>query len=260
MKVPWPTRRLRAHPPSVLIVEVHRTFGNLGVVLAAFVVAGCGGGGGGPSIPIDQFLPQYVAATCHTIFACCDATEIAALGSIDPTIVDEASCEASLTAMAAMHWANDKALVDAGFATYHGDRARACLDAVSSLTCSTWGGPFGTDRPPQCDGLLVGTLPAGSACALGGQCASGYCVGTGDGEPACAAPVELGESCQFAPCVSGLACVSDSSGSIPRTCGYALPDGSPCFYDPDCKSGLCAEDAATGQYACSRAARTCDGI
>jgi hypothetical protein len=237
---------------------VRRAFADIGFVLAAFVVAGCGGGGGGggASIPIDQLDAQLFAVFCHKMFACCDATEIAA---VDPTIVDEATCEASLSAIHAMSPGNDKALVDAGLAIYDGDRARACLDAVSALPCSTWGGPFGNVPIPQCDGVFTGTLPAGSACGISGECASDYCGNAPTGGLACAAPVMLGESCEFAPCVSGLACVSNGSSGGPRICGHAFADGSSCLYNPDCTSGHCTTDAATGLSACSRPA-TCNGI
>ena len=251
---PW-QRALRVRPPSVLIVEVQRTGGNIGVVLAAFVVAGCGGGGGGAPIPIDQLDAQLFAVFCHKMFICCDATEIAA---IDPTIVDEVTCEASLSAIHSMSPGDGKALVDAGLATYDGARARACLDAVSALPCSTWGGPFGNVPIPQCDGVYTGTLPAGSACATSGECTSDYCGNAPAGGPACAAPVMLGESCELAPCVAGLACVSHSSGG-PRTCGHAFADGESCLDNPDCTSGHCTTDAATGLSACSRPA-TCNGI
>ena len=236
---------------------MQRALGKIGVVLAALVVAGCGGGGGGAPIPFDQFDAQFIAVYCHKTFACCDTGEIAA---IDPTIVDEATCEASFSAMAAMHPAPGKALVDAGLATYHGDRARTCLDAVIVLPCIMWGGPSSKTPIPQCDGVIEGTLPAGSACGTSAECASDYCGNDNAGGLACAAPVMLGESCEFAPCVSGLACVSNPSSGGPRMCGHAFPDGSACAYDPDCTSGLCATDAASGlSGACSRPA-TCNGI
>lgn len=208
---------------------------------------------------MDQFFSQYVAALCHKVFTCCDAAEIAAFRSmVDPTIVDEASCEASSTAMSGTQLALEQYRVDAGLATYHGDRARACVDAESALTCSTWGGLFGMKMPPACAGVLVGALADGSPCYNSEDCASGYCGDTATGQGACVAPVKLGERCELAPCASGLTCVSDPSSGGPNTCGHEFPDGSPCLYDADCQSGICSTTAATNGV-CTPPETTCTG-
>jgi hypothetical protein len=233
-------------------------FRNIG--LAAFVVVGCGGGGGGASVAVDQFASQYTAALCHKIFTCCDPTEIAEFGTLlDATVVDEATCAARSTARYEAVLASDKARVDAGRAAFQADQGRACVDAVSALTCSAWGGPFTANVLPQCEGLFVGTSPIGSACDTGEECATGFCGARLAGGNSCMPLAKRGESCADAPCPLGLACVSNPPSGGPLMCGDPLADGLPCMYDPDCASGRCATDAATGESVCSPEPTSCTG-
>ena len=75
------------------MAAMRRAFEGIGVVVFTWALTqGCGGGGGGPPEPVGEFSADYVAALCHRILAC-NSSEIAAL---DPTIVDQASCEAGL--------------------------------------------------------------------------------------------------------------------------------------------------------------------
>jgi hypothetical protein len=225
------------------------------VVSALTTTLGCGQASSGSSIGLDQFSTESVAAVCHKVFTCCTSTEIAA---IDPMIVDEASCEARLAPTPSSVLTSAPALVDAGVVVYHGDAARACLDAFAALPCNTWGGPFSSLRLAACAPVFQGTLPAGSTCAVSAECASDYCTNASNGGVACAAPVNLGESCEFAPCTSGLSCVSNQAGG-PRTCGHPFPDGSACLYAQDCASGFCSMDPSTGSSTCEPPA-TCNGL
>src|SRR5207248_3684158 len=133
----------------------------------------------------------------------------------------------------------------------------AGLAALAALPCGMWGGARNPPPVPQCDGVFVGTLSAGSARGTSVECASNFCTNASTGVgSACAAPVGLGQSCEFAPCTSGLACVSNSSGG-PRTCGQSFPAGSSCHYNEDCASGLCMGDASGNPPTC--VAASCNG-
>jgi hypothetical protein len=230
----------------------------MSVVLTAVAMApGCGGGGSsGPPLPLDQFIAQFLVLRCHKVLSCCSSSEIAA---IDPMIVDEASCETRLAPTPQSDLALAPALVDAGLVTYDGDVAQKCLDALAALTCETWAGPFNIPTPPQCNGLIEGTVAAGGSCGVSLECASDYCTNASNGGLACAAPVALGVSCELAPCVSGLSCVSSPQSGAPRTCGHPSPDGSACVHDADCTSNFCNTDVSTGLSTCAPPG-TCDAV
>lgn len=233
---------------------MRRAFGGIGAALLGCALAqGCGSSGSPEAM--GQFGGDYVAAVCQRILACCSGAEIAA---VDPTIVDQASCETALAPSSGSLLVTGAAAVDAGVAVYHGDAARACLTALAALPCGMWSGPLALPRVPQCDGIFVGTLPAGSTCGTSVECASNYCTNNNTGGDSCAAPVTGGQSCEFAPCTSGLSCVSPPGGNGLRTCGEPSPAGSPCFYNQDCTSGFCTLDATTGQSTCSPAT-SCPG-
>jgi hypothetical protein len=207
------------------------------------LVSGCSGGGGsGRSPPVDQFGAEYVAELCHKLLSCCDSAQLAA---IDSTIVDEASCEARFAPSPQSDLALAPGLVDAGVVTYHADTAQGCLDELAALPCVA----SGPAPLQQCRRVFQGTLGAGSLCAVSLQCASDYCTNANSSVLACAGPVGLGESCEFAPCSPGLSCVSSAS-SGPRTCGQPLLNGQACMYNADCAGGACVRDASTGLAIC----------
>jgi hypothetical protein len=241
------------------MMPMRRGFGSVGIVLATLMIAsGCGGGGGGGGapLPLDQFATELVAAICHKTFTCCDATELATL---DPSIVDEASCRASYGASYSMRTAQFQAEIDAGLSVYDPGAARRCLDTFAALTCAAWGGDLSLRRYPVCADVMVGTQPAGTACASTDECAGGYCGSSSTNMAAtCADRVNRGESCEFAACVHGLACVSPPSGG-PRTCGDPAPDGSSCAFDDDCASTFCVPDSTAGGRTCG-IQTTCNGV
>jgi hypothetical protein len=223
---------------------MRRGFGSV-LVLPAIAFIACGGGSGGSggsSIPIDQLGSEFAAVFCHKMFMCCDASERT---SIDSTAVDEATCRSSMSADA--KFALLQAEVAGGHVTYRGDHARSCIDAVAALPCAQWGADFELLRFPACQTIVEGTIATGGVCASNDECVSGFC-GSSTGALVCAPPAQLGESCDFARCVSGLACRTDASAS-PAKCGQPLPDGAACVDRNDCVSGYCITDG-TGQAFC----------
>jgi hypothetical protein len=229
---------------------MRRTFWGVAVVLSAVALTlGCGGGGA--SIPLDQFGNEFAAIYCHKMFTCCDAREIT---SIDANAVDEATCRSHLAGNVRI--APLPSEVDAGRVLYHGDRARGCLDTLTALPCQQWVADDALTRFPICATIVEGTLVTGSACVTSDECSGGYC-GNNTGTFVCAAPAQLGQSCEFARCVLGLACLTNQSGA-PRMCGQPLPDGASCFSAEECASTYCITDG-TGLAFCGLP-MTCDGI
>jgi hypothetical protein len=231
------------------------------VVSAAALALGCSGGAvgggdggdGGSSVPFDRFGSAFAAAYCHQMFMCCNADE---LTSIDATAVDEASCQSGMTAFFSGKLAVTQAEIDAGLVVYHGDRARACLDKLAALSCRQWVADDRMIRFAECRDIVEGTLATGSGCATSGECSSGHC-GTSTGARICTPRSQLGESCDFAECVAGLACRIDESGDA-LVCGQALADGTRCIDSRDCVSSFCIADGA-GLAFCGLPP-FCDGI
>jgi hypothetical protein len=224
------------------------------IAAAGFLVAFAAEcGGGGPAYTYDQFLSDSLADQCQKVFMCCDAVEI---GMLDPSIVDEASCRAYFASSNSSAAATARGLIESGRATYHSDRARACLDARVALPCANWGGlsTSGHAPIPACDEILVGNRAAGAPCSGSEECASNYC---GNGF-VCTAPVMLGQACDSAPCGSGLSCIFPPGGGS-ATCQQPLPDGSACVNDLDCASGFCLMDSGAFTASC-RLPTMCDGV
>jgi hypothetical protein len=174
-------------------------------------------------------------------------------------IVDEASCQARLVPSSGSVLATGPARVDAGVVVYDAEAARACLDALAAFPCDRWGGPSSSLPLAPCGQVFKGKLPAGSSCGLNVECVSEYCGDTPSGSFACAAPANLGDSCEFAPCTPGLSCVSNPSSGGPRTCSHPFSDGTACLYDRDCNSGFCIVDGSTGLSTCG-SPQTCNGL
>ena len=153
---------------------------------------------------------------------------------------------------------SDRDLIAQGLAVFDADQAHACVDAIAATPCAQWGGIFRNVPVPECDHVLVGTLPAGTACTTATECATDFCGGFNLGS-VCAEPpsTTLGASCDVMPCTTSLSCVASSSGG-PPTCQYP-PDGTPCVHDEDCASHFCNTDSSTGMMTCGPPA-TCNGI
>jgi hypothetical protein len=204
--------------------------------------SGCGGGASNPAPPADQFAAKYLAALCQKLISCCTSAQLTA---IFPGIVDVPSCEAALAPSPQSVLALGPGLVAAGGATYDTAAAQGCLAELAALPC----GASTPSALAQCGQVFQGTLAAGGPCSVGVECSSDFCTNASGGVSTCAAPVGAGQSCEFAPCSSGLACVFSQSGG-PRTCGTPLPDGSACMSNADCAGGSCAGVNSNGIGTC----------
>ena len=114
----------------------------------------------------------------------------------------------------------------------------ACAKVAATVSCDDFIG-----QVDYC-GLNTGTLANGTACYLGGQCASGHCQTTSaDGCGVCGDPSALGGPCVSADdCATELACLIDANGK--GSCAQAVAAGAPCTAtNVLCRPGFfCAAD------------------
>ncbi len=207
-----------------------------GAVAVLLTLAGCGSSssGGGASVAIADFGAEYAKASCSRIYKCCDATERAGDTTWGPT---EADCVTAMTPQLQTGVASLQTGIDAGKITYHGDRARKCLDNIAALSCD-WGINFNMRYVPDCLHFADGSVANGTACTLDVECMSGFCGPTG-----CAARGALGDACT-APtgCADGLYCPVSAGDH----CATVAAIGVACEVSVACQNNSCViPDGAT---------------
>lgn len=108
----------------------------------------------------------------------------------------------------------------------------------------------------NCDEDIVGTLPEGSACLEGYQCASGGCDGKNGVCGKCIALAAVGDTCSTSkPCVKNAECVFDSATGTCRATTIAK-EGESCDFSASettvkCDSGLRCNSEA-GKLVCRK--------
>jgi hypothetical protein len=191
------------------------------VAVLASVATGCGSGS---AIPLDQFNDEFAKTLCRRYYTCCDVIERGADPELGST---EAECVAVFTAAFAGSGAGVQADIDAGLLVYHGDKARACLDDLATLSCEEYGMEFDLNRIPNCVALAEGKVALGDTCSNSDRCTSRFCAANPAGTamtcqvpPALPTPQPIG-----APCDQDAACLNNHCpypiGTEPRVC--ALP-------------------------------------
>ena len=200
------------------------------VALAMLVtLAGCGSSsGGGGSVARENFAAEAAKASCHHIYACCDATELMS----DPTWgTTEAECVTMQTPTVTTNFMNLQAGVDAGRIVYHADRAKKCLDNITALSCA-WGIYYNSRNVADCLHVFDGTVATGSACTLDEECMSGFCMGGST----CAARGATGDACT-APtaCADGLYCPVSAGDH----CVAVAKIGQACMVSIACENSNC---------------------
>ncbi|MBX7115898.1 MAG: hypothetical protein K1X64_16330 [Myxococcaceae bacterium] len=117
----------------------------------AFGIAACG------NVPREKFCKEYGVAMCAN--SCCD--QVTATDASQCLAEWSTTCEASLVTA-----------LDAGYVTYDGQAAAACLDAVKArfATCpgKTNLTQFNKPASEACEKYLVGTVREGGNCDSGG--------------------------------------------------------------------------------------------
>jgi len=210
------------------------------IVLGAFglvAAPGCGGGGSGPNgnpvvpIPLEQANREFAAVMCAKFFTCCDADEVAR-AEVGP---DEATCSSGLFSDGNSLFDENAPGVAAGRITYHGDRARRCLDWLAGLPCAQWGGDVVLSRSPDCRGIFEGTVTSGP-CEISDECLNGSCWWQTETEHTCRPSPQLGESCTTSLCGSDSYCLGDGTSGI---CRAPEADGQPCSGGLECASRSC---------------------
>ncbi len=212
-------------------------------------LGGCSssGGGGGGTVALTDFASESAKVSCHRIYTCCDATERTDNSAPGPT---EADCVTAVTAQLADRATAIQAGVDAGRITYHGDRARKCLDNAAALSCADWGVNFNMRYVPDCGHVADGTVAMGGACTLDEECASAFCGPTG-----CAARGALGEACTSPTgCQDGLYCPVSAGDH----CATVAAIGAECQVSVSCQNNSCVFPYGATSGTCG-SPMTCNG-
>jgi hypothetical protein len=154
------------------------------------------------------------------------------------------------------------------------ERVEGCVKALATESCSDY---LAGNTPAAC--VNTGTLPDGTACAFGGQCASTYCTGTTNAMCGqCGQPVAAGGDCSAGgTCARGQTCFSapTGGGQMTMTClteggaGAACSRTTPCAAGLSCvgainqgpmaMNGSCMAAVATAGGACDPIQRTAPG-
>lgn len=216
--------------------------------LLALMLAGCGSS----ADDFDSFIDRYAQASCHRIFTCCQAADLARVHQTG----DEASCAAGV-AMRGRQAIGP--LLNYGV-RFDAAAGKKCLDLLASASCGQiFGAKYGT--LDGCPNFLPGTTPLGGACDDDFVCESNWCVSQScrprpcapgcpagqvcDGESTCIAATPLGGACSAlrGACTTGTVCLD-------QQCAPPRADGAMCKNADDC-AGTCdllptTDPSATG--------------
>ena len=213
----------------------------------AVVVVACGGStssiGGGSEVTADQASADVANAYCNRAQSCAPAYITVSFG-------DVATCATRLKATLLPS-------MGATGVTETPAQYEACAAAVPNATCSDL---LARTLPGPCQ-PVPGTLAAGAACAVDGQCASTHCgLPSNAACGACAELAATGSACGVDnDCQAGMTCQG-----TPQLCvAYGAENAScdtthPCRPDLGCKSGSCTAPSPVGT-ACQAAAE-CDNL
>ncbi len=199
------------------------------LALVAVIVIGCSDSGG--DLAIDDLDNALLSKYCDVYVRCGLFTDhdgcVTTLGS-------ELAFDPSLAGA-----------VKAGKVTYHGDKARACIDSFDPGTCDrkAFLGALDLDNS-ACDSLIEGTVHADGACAIDEECISqtcdvptcsqACCMGTcvGDAKPERGG---VGTTCDTtSDCDSGTFCDTTT-----MMCAAPLENGATCTASSQCESYYC---------------------
>ena len=194
---------------------------------ASLLLAGLSFSCGGGSIPVDELPARYATALCTALQNCVGPAAFSLfLGGANCVDLTTKRLENGTFALMQQK-------ITAGTIRYDGNKAQACFDALSSLTCD---GLLQRDQP-ACLAALDGVVALGGDCDINEECAgSAICQSsTGTCPGKCAALLSAGLACSAdGDCASGLQCSSETSLCVkPAVVGDACEYGS-----PPCSPGL----------------------
>jgi hypothetical protein len=172
------------------------------------------------SIAFEELPAKYAAAACTAYQNC--------FGPILSLFLNGADCASSISQrLENGTFGLIPQKITAGTIRYDGNKAQACLDAVSKLSCD---GLLTRDQP-ECLAALDGLVAQGGDCDLNEECAgSAICrSSTGTCPGKCVALLSAGQACSAdGDCASGLQCSSETSLCVkPAVVGDACEYGSP---------------------------------
>ncbi len=138
--------------------------------------------------------------------------------------------------------------IERGTIIYHGDRVRACFDALQGADCTAL-----SQQPAGCQDMFEGTVSVGGACVWSEECDGGYCEASSACPGTCRAFVAEGGDCSDARCDVGLECVSGRCERLSR-------EGEACGGDRgvSCAGGLTCEGSTPTTEGTCRAPRRPD--
>lgn len=205
------------------------------MVLAALLVAGCGGGSGAGGTPVSasDFPARFAAGWCGLVQRCCQASGGTSTGA----------CEADI--MAQITSIGTRATADG--ATWAAATAGRCLAAISAADCAGTNVQALVALLDTCDDTWTGVVPAGGACMTYASCAElpvsgGASAGASCVNSMCVPVVRQppGATCNNMTYV----CDAFTSGCSGGIC-VALPGpGEPCAGDcrtgARCRNAVCA--------------------
>ncbi len=200
------------------------------VVSLVLGVAACGEEG----MDVEDFVDQYANAYCAWVWNCCNS--------------NERSYSATSTCKQAVQTKVDRLLAfrkaDGAFATFDGEAAQACIDVLTSRSCS------GANVVRGClDRVTQAQHKPGDECSHSAECQSLYCVpGSGGKKGYCAAVSVPGGNCsgEDEGCTSGTFC------SNSMRCEYQKKAGEKCTRPNECESFICHK----AQKICANPLRT----
>ncbi|MDB4954818.1 MAG: uncharacterized protein JWO36_2387 [Myxococcales bacterium] len=213
------------------------------IALVTLCLYGCGSDG---PLTIEGYPVAFVDAYCSKLVEC--------------GLVDNAALCHDLYLGFTLDQ-NTRDAVNQGKIIFHGDRARACMNATLGSTCDRT--DFLLPRSPSaaCDGILEGTVGDGGDCAINEECISLLCS-----RPSCATPdtccrgtcrggaapvrPHLGETCTVGG--TRTSCIDSYCDNVTLTCsafkaaGAACSLSSQCVVGSDCINAVCTALAAPG--------------
>ena len=221
-------------------------------------VSACSGeSDAGPPLTVDEYITAAGDALCNRFVRCGElaSMEVCRTGGIFP-LVSLAEIDSLRAAFAA------------GRATFDGEKARACVDALVASACDQE--TSGTRTSPlACLQVARGTAHGGEPCAVDAECVSQFCnqAFSSCDNACCLAicggdiPPDPGEGkpCLSDTCGDGLYC----AGSAPGTCRRLVAAGAPCSPAEECDYGYRCDVENGSRFVClpvPRLGEPCTGI
>ncbi len=224
------------------------------VILGAWLVWGCGA-----RSETQEAYPGYSTAREF-----CEAYELAVLEYNDRCFTNGRGYYLQRHTGPSLVCDSIAAEVEAKRMVYYPALSGSCVAQMRQRECGK-----AAPRPETCDTVLVGRLPEGHSCAIGGgslysfrSCAPGtYCDSPSHACPSCQAYAKLGESCvdlerHQTQCEKGSRCQLDGG-----VCVREAGEGEPCGGDHPryCEPGLtCMNESIEEDGRCFAAAPTGD--